>query len=623
MLKRYTIPLATVRQLLSCVFFMLIVLPAFRTTAQTTITCTGTSVSYWSASTGAIVFGLRNTNAGGIIITNMSNHMPAAATNTYSLWYHPTVITGIPADITTGNGWVLAATGLSITNTGAAGVVPVLSGINLTIPGNTTYRLALVGSVACPYYTTSGTGANSFTGGGAEVLTQSNATSPTYVGYFPGPVNNTPRGFNGSITFTSAVATAPNCLTSPAAPANNSTNVCSGTTTLRWNKAATATGYDVYFNAGAAPATTVVSANQADTFYNVTTTPGTYSWKIIPKNTVGPATGCNNWSFTVVPGITPAISITVSPNDTLCMSEVATFTATSVNEGTAPTYQWKKNNVNVGTNSAVYVDAGLASNDYIKVVLTSNSTGCLSTPTATSDSIKMTILPAPSATISAAGPLAFCDGGTVRLNGPANGLTYQWLHNNVPIAGATSGSYNAGWSGYYKVKITTSAFCPAISDSILVTAYPSPFPQVDRNGNVLSTGATYTSYQWYFNGQVIPGATTSSYTITRDGRYKVVVSDIAGCGGTSVELPVNSLNIPTVSGANMSIYPNPASGIVTINSPVDVNIILRSIDGKTALTKDKTKTFDISNVADGIYTLHISDNMGKLLKVEKVVKIKH
>lgn len=622
MVKLYTDRLKTIRQFFNWALLLLLSAASTTSQAQTTITCTGTSVSYWSASTGAIVFGIRNTNAGGIIITNMSNHMPASNTNTFSLWYHPTVTTGIPADITTANGWVLAATGVSVTNT-TAGVVPVLSGINLTIPGNTTYRLALVGSVACPYYTTSGTGANSFTGGGVEVLTQSNATSPTYVGYFPGPLTTTPRGFNGTITFISAVVTAPSCLTNPLTPANNSTTVCSGSTTLRWNKAAGATGYDVYFNTGAAPATTIVSTNQADTFFNVTTSAGPYTWRVVPKNSVGSATNCNNWNFTAVPGITPGVSIRVEPNDTLCSGETATFTATPDNGGNSPSYQWKKNNVNVGSNSAVYVDAGLASNDHIKMVLTSNSTGCLSTATATSDSLRMTVLASPTATISPSGPLAFCGGGSVRLNGPSNGRTYQWVHNNQPIAGATSGTYTATITGYYKLKITTSAFCPSVSDSVLVTAYPLPFPQVNRNGNVLSTASTYTSYQWYFNNQAIAGATANTYTISRDGRYKVVVSDADGCGGTSVDVPVNSLRVSAVSGADIVIYPNPASKMIHINSPVAVNIALSSMDGKVVLQQENARYLDISSLAEGIYMMQIFNNEHKLLKVEKVVKYKN
>jgi hypothetical protein len=418
----------------------------------------------------------------------------------------------------------------------------------------------------------------------------------------------------------SAVVTAPSCVATPLTPANNSTTVCSGSTVLRWNKAAGATGYDVYLNTGTGTPATLVSSNQPDTFYNATTVPGPYRWRVVPKNTVGAATGCTNWAFTTVPGITPTVSFAVGPNDTICAGTTATFTASAANEGTNPVYQWKKNNNNVGTNSAVYVDANLGNNDHIKLVLTSSMTGCVSSPTVTSDSLRMTIVTAPAITITAGGPLEFCAGGSVRLNAPTGGLSYQWLQANVPIAGATNASYNTGFSGYYRVRMTTSSLCPSFSDSLKVTAFQSPFPLVNRNGNILSTATFYTGYQWYFNSQAIPGATASTYTATRDGRYKVAVTDISSCSGVSVDLIINSLDIPAISGAAISVYPNPASSTIAINSPVTVNIALRSMEGKLVLAQNKATTIDISKVASGIYFLHITDINGQVLKVEKIVK---
>lgn len=420
--------------------------------------------------------------------------------------------------------------------------------------------------------------------------------------------------------YNTAVTTPPSCIASPTAPANGSTTVCSGSTTLRWNKASGATGYDVYLNAGTGAPATIVSANQPDTFYNATTAAGSYSWKVIPKNSLGAATGCNNWGFTAIPGITPAVSFVVSPNDTLCAGAPATFTATPVHGGTAPAYQWKKNNANVGTNSSVYVDPNPANNDEIKVVLTSNVTGCVSATSATSSGLKMNIVQSPPISITATGPLEFCDGRSVTFNAPSGGATYQWMQNGLPIAGATSRTYNASASGYYWLRMTTQSICPSFSDSLKVVAYPSPFPLVNRNGNVLSTAGFYTSYQWYFNNQVIPGATADHYTVLRDGRYKVTVTDTSACGGTSVDLIVNSLNASTVTAAAISVYPNPASNFILINSPVMVNAELRSVDGKVVLNQNDVKNLDVRGLANGIYFLRITDTTGQVLKAEKIVK---
>ena len=422
-------------------------------------------------------------------------------------------------------------------------------------------------------------------------------------------------------TINIAPNTAPSCVTAPLTPANNATGLCAGTTLLRWNKVANTTSYDVYLNPGTGAPTTIVSTSQTDTFYNANTAAGgSFTWKAVPKNGVGPATGCGFFTFSTAVGVTPTASITVAPNDTVCANTPTTFTATITNGGTTPTYQWMKNNVNVGTGGPSYTDNGLLNNDSIKVVMTSSSTTCLTSSTATSNIIKMTILPTLPAAVTSSGPLAFCAGGGVTLNTAAGGITYQWTNNNQPIAGATSRTYTANYSGVYRVIITGASGCPAVSDSIRVVAYATPYPQVNRNGNDLSTAPYYMTYQWYRGSQAIPGATTNVYTITRDGMYSVSVMDTAGCSGNSIGTPVNSVSVGTVGSASIHIYPNPASSMIYINAPESVNASIRSMDGKLVLYRDNARELNISELANGIYSLYISDKNGQTLKIEKLVK---
>ena len=84
-----------------------------------------------------------------------------------------------------------------------------------------------------------------------------------------------------------------------AVPTNGSSACFASTSTLlSWNSTASATGYDVYFNSGVS-ATTLVSNNQTGTSYNASTpSQGSYSWRIVPRNSTGSATGCATWSFT-------------------------------------------------------------------------------------------------------------------------------------------------------------------------------------------------------------------------------------------------------------------------------------------------------------------------------------
>ena len=95
-----------------------------------------------------------------------------------------------------------------------------------------------------------------------------------------------------------AASTVPTCA-SLSLPSNGATNR-PVTQTITWASTAGATGYDVYFGTSATPP--LVSSNQAGTTYNPGTLNAntTYYHKIVPRNSVGPATGCNTWSFTTL-----------------------------------------------------------------------------------------------------------------------------------------------------------------------------------------------------------------------------------------------------------------------------------------------------------------------------------
>ncbi|MCW5920778.1 MAG: hypothetical protein KIS77_00395 [Saprospiraceae bacterium] len=98
----------------------------------------------------------------------------------------------------------------------------------------------------------------------------------------------------------------------------------------------------------------------------------------------------NTITMTVNATVTPSVSITANPGNTICSGTSVTFTAIPTNGGATPSYQWKKNGLDVGTNSNTYTDAGLANGDQISVVLTS-SAPCANPLTATSNTITMTV----------------------------------------------------------------------------------------------------------------------------------------------------------------------------------------------------------------------------------------
>jgi len=174
--------------------------------------------------------------------------------------------------------------------------------------------------------------------------------------------------------------------------------------------------------------------------------------------------------------------------------------------------------------------------------------------------------------------------------------------------------------GQYDVKLI--AVNAAGNDTLLlpnfITVYPFPPPQgILQNGDSLIANAGSVSYQWYHNGNLIPGATDYYYVASQGGNYNVVVTDSNAC---EVEAVINDV-IASSSQLAMgnwqwAIFPNPASEILEIrnvNLEKKITIEVYSILGTavplpTANCQLQTCFLDVSNLAAGTYWLVISEN---------------
>lgn len=429
-------------------------------------------------------------------------------------------------------------------------------------------------------------------------------------------------------TITLVPAGPPSCITAPLTPANASTGGCAGNTRLSWNAKVGAIGYDVYLDAGSGAPVTKIGNNIPDTFLVTTATavPGLYTWKIVPKNNQGSATSCTNFTFSTTAGAVAGANVTINTDTLLCPYQVVTFTAAPISGGTAPSYQWKKNGVDVGTNSNVYTDNDIRNNDKVKVVVTSSLTGgCITALVGSSREINFTWKPVPANTVTASGRTTFCAGGSVVLSAPTGAAAYQWERNGVPIAtNGTSSNYSAIYSGSYVAYITGSNGCSIRSNPDTVNAVDAPVANIVRNNDVLSTQSYFQSYQWYKDNVAIPGATSSTYTFSHDGQYRVTIVDTNGCAGGSSVIYVNNLAIDQFTVTpKVSIYPNPVIDIVKIDAADPMNIRITSIDGKQVMARKGVNEVNISNLADGIYTLYVSDKNNQMIVVQKLVKNSH
>lgn len=293
------------------------------------------------------------------------------------------------------------------------------------------------------------------------------------------------------------------------------------------------------------------------------TTNGTFSFKLnIQIGTPTPGVSQNyvaenaTGSEILFPGLiypapaNPTALVSIAANKTFpqCQGTSITFTATPTNGGATPTYQWKKNGVNTGTNSPTYTTTGLANSDVITCRMTSSIAGALNNP-ATSNAITASILSAPSAPITTTGPTTYCSGVnacTLSTNN-VGGLSYQWIKGVNNVAGATTSSYvpTSTTSASYKVKVTNSLGCSKTSTAVAITVNANPTATVTANGpttfcsgqNLCTLNAntgTGLTYQWIKGTTSISGATGSSYVPTSSSNnYKVRVTNANGCSKTS------------------------------------------------------------------------------------------
>ncbi len=260
--------------------------------------------------------------------------------------------------------------------------------------------------------------------------------------------------------------------------------------------------------------------------------------------------GCTALSggVSVVIGNQPTVSITASGATSFCGGGSVVLSATT---GSGSTYVWYRNGTAIsGATSSSYTASQAGSYTVQRTV-----SGC----SAVSSSIPVVVTAAPAASITAAGPTAFCSGGSVVLNATTGaGSTYVWYRNGTAISGATVSSYAATQAGSYSVQRTVSG-CSGTSGEVVVsvtsaqtTTITAGGPTTFAQGGSVGLYATWSNgsiFQWFRNGVAVTGSTLSNtITVTEGGSY-TVVRTLSGCSSTSAALTVvvTGTNALTVS----------------------------------------------------------------------------
>ena len=305
--------------------------------------------------------------------------------------------------------------------------------------------------------------------------------------------------------------------------------------------------------------------------------------------TGSPATS-NIITMTVNSNVAASVSIVASPAGAICPATNVTFTATPTNPGTTPVYQWKKDGVNVGTNSISYSDNTLTTGNQITCVMTSNAV-CVTGSPATSNIITMTVNANVAASVSiAASPAgAICPGTNVTFTAtptnPGTTPVYQWKKGGVNVGtNSTTYSDNTLTTGNQITCVMTSnAACvtgsPATSNIITMTVNAnvsasvsiaaSPAGAICPGTNVAFTATptnpgTTPVYQWK-KGGVNVGTNSTSYsdnTLTTGNQITCVMTSNATCvTGSPATSNIITMTVNPNVAASVSIAASPAGAI--------------------------------------------------------------
>jgi hypothetical protein len=304
-------------------------------------------------------------------------------------------------------------------------------------------------------------------------------------------------------------------------------------------------------------------------------------------------------------------AMTINPNtSTVCVGQPVTISASGAN-----TYSW-----NIGSNASSINDTPLSNITYV-VTGTSTLTGCAMTL-----SHNVTVYELPDVGIFAS-DYQMCPGETVNLTA-FGAQTYIWSGNNStnavnPVSPSGTTTYTVfGTNTYGCVGQATQLVVVHPAPQVSGTPYPA---MICAGEEVVLSGSGATSYSWMSPESYLLGNNVLAYPKTSTS-YTVTGTDQNGCSASNVVVvsvdPCTGI-ASYGSGASIRVYPNPNSGVFSIDlgSATEAVTEISDVTGRVIArvqSQDQIVTMNIEGFASGVYYARVETASGG--QVIRVIK---
>lgn len=226
-----------------------------------------------------------------------------------------------------------------------------------------------------------------------------------------------------------------------------------------------------------------------------------------------------------------------------------------------------------------------------------------------------------------AGPDAgVCNGGTVQIGqSHISGYSYQWSYGASPAGTGPFWQVPSTMAGnWILVASAATSGCTPVIDTVMVSVLPGPpkptISYVSTPGNYLTSSAV-SGNQWFYNGNLIPTATSQVLHAIVSGVYYVEVTDPNGCTNASdtihhIAIGINEVSSPVI----VRCHPNPANQQITLTfgeQSQQVQVMSVDIQGRISVLAEipgvdpgSQLTISTAHLPQGIYRLLIRAQSG-------------